>query len=98
MGLEKSDSKDDTVAEGQTSEKTLAKEFTSTIPKAAASCVEAVLAVASDCAVIASELGVGEAITEDNSKGAADTSADVVLIETAEPESNAVTPEGLGSK
>lgn len=92
-GLEKSDSKDDTVAEGQTREKTLAKEFTSTIPKAAARCVEAVLAVASDCAVIASELGVGEAITEDNSKGAADKSADVVLIETAEPESNAVTPE-----
>lgn len=73
--------------------KPLAKEFTSTTPKAAASCVEAVLAVASDCAVIASELGVGEAITEDNSKGAADKSADVVLIETAEPESNAVTPE-----
>lgn len=61
--------------------------------QAAASCVEAVLAVASDCAVIASELGVGEAITEDNSKRAADKSADVVLIETAEPESNAVTPE-----
>ncbi|XP_030589454.1 breast carcinoma-amplified sequence 1 isoform X1 [Archocentrus centrarchus] len=93
LGPENSNSNDDTVSEGQKREKYLSKEFTFTIPKAVASCVEAVLAVASDCAVLASELGVGKAITEDNSKGAGDKSADVVLIETAEPESNAVTPE-----
>lgn len=92
LGPENSNSKDDTAAEGRKSS-LLSEEFTSTTPAPAASRAEAVLAVASDCAALASELGVGKAITEDNSKGAADESADVVLIETAEPESNAVTPE-----
>lgn len=62
-------------------------EIYSSLPQVVADCVEVVFAAVSELC------SVEEVITEDNDEGAGDMSADEVLIEIAEPESNAVTPE-----
>lgn len=77
-------------------EETVTLEIAS-LPKVVADCVEAVFAAVSEstdfAAVNTSESNVDEVITEGNSEGARDIPADVVLIETTEPKTNAATPE-----
>lgn len=77
-------------------EETVTLEIAS-LPKVVADCVEVVFAAVSestDFAVVnTSEPSVDEVITEGNSEGARDIPADVVLIETPEPKTNAATPE-----
>ena len=69
----------------------------SSLPKVVADCVEAVFAAVSEstdfAAVNMSEPSVDEVITEGNGEGTRDISADVVLIETTEAQTNVVTPE-----
>lgn len=85
------------VAEGHNAEETVPLEISSSLPKVVADCVEAVFAAVSVvpyfAAVKPSDPSGDEAITEDSDEGAGDMSADGMLTETAEPESNAVTPE-----
>lgn len=85
------------VAEENNVEESVPLEIYSSLPKVVADCVEVVFAAVSEfpyfAAVKPSEPSVEEVITEDNDEGAGDMSADEVLIEIAEPESNAVTPE-----
>lgn len=68
------------------------------LPKVVADCIEVVFAAISEStdspAVNTSDRSADEVITEDNGEGAGDMS---VLIKTAEPESNAVTPEASGA-
>lgn len=90
--------KEEEIAAGENEGKgAVSLELYGSLPKVVADCVEAVLAAASEstdgAAVNTSEPGAGEVITEDSSEGAGDTSADVALIETTEPECDAVTPE-----
>ncbi|XP_044066613.1 breast carcinoma-amplified sequence 1 isoform X1 [Siniperca chuatsi] len=88
---------DEIVAEENNIEETVPLEVSSSLPKEVVDCVEAVFAAVSDTTDFAnvntSEPSVDEVITEDNGEGAGDMSAQVVLIETTEPESNAVNPE-----
>lgn len=75
------------VAEENNVEESVPLEIYSSLPQVVADCVEVVFAAVSELC------SVEEVITEDNDEGAGDMSADEVLIEIAEPESNAVTPE-----
>ncbi|XP_050927355.1 breast carcinoma-amplified sequence 1 isoform X1 [Lates calcarifer] len=94
---------DKILVEENKSEETVPLEVSSSLPKVVADCIEAVFAAVSEStdytAINTSEPqpepqpGVDEVITEDNGEGAGDMSADVVLIETTEPEHNVVTPE-----
>ncbi|GAA6216689.1 breast carcinoma-amplified sequence 1 isoform X1 [Lates japonicus] len=94
---------DKMLVEENKSEETVPLEVSSSLPKVVADCVEAVFAAVSEStdytAVNTSEPqpeplpGADEVITEDNGEGAEDMSADVMLIETSEPEPNVVTPE-----
>lgn len=87
----------ETVAEENNAEETVPLEISSSLPKVVADCIEVVFAdVSEDTEVAAAntpEPDVEEAITEDNGGGARDIPADAELIETVEPESNAVAPE-----
>lgn len=75
------------VAEENNVEESVPLEIYSSLPQVVADCVEVVFAAVSELC------SVEEVITEDSDEGAGDMSADEVLIEIAEPESNAVTPE-----
>ncbi|XP_049922134.1 breast carcinoma-amplified sequence 1 isoform X2 [Epinephelus moara] len=85
------------VAEEDNIEETIPFEVSFSLPKVVADCVEAVFATASEsidfAAVNTSDPSADEVITEGNGEGPGDMAADGVLIETAEPESNAATPE-----
>ncbi|TDH10157.1 hypothetical protein EPR50_G00072180 [Perca flavescens] len=71
------------------------------LPKVVADCVKVVFAAISEStdssAVNTSDRSADEVITEDNGEGAGDMSAHAVLIKTADPESNAGTPEASGA-
>lgn len=71
------------------------------LPKVAADSVEVVFTAISEStdspAVNTSDRSADEVITEDNGERAGDMSAHAVLIKTAEPESNAATPEASGA-
>ncbi|XP_051281189.1 breast carcinoma-amplified sequence 1 isoform X10 [Dicentrarchus labrax] len=82
---------------GVVAEKTVPLEVHFSLPKVVADCIEVVFTTVPEStdfvAVNTPDPSVDKVITEDHSEGARDMSPDVVLIETAKPESNAVTPE-----
>lgn len=94
--LHKSIIEDVIVAEDNNTEETVPLEVSSSLSKVVADCVKAVFAAVSKSAEFAAVNKSDPSIhvfTGDNGEGAGDMSADVVLIETAEPENNAVASE-----
>ncbi|KAM7405238.1 hypothetical protein PAMP_012514 [Pampus punctatissimus] len=88
---------DEIAAEANVMEECEQLEVSSSLPKVVADCIEAVFAAVSESsdydAINTSEPQMDEVITVDDGEGAGGMSADVALIETVEPEPNAVTPE-----